>query len=90
MRSPSGRAPAPARPSSLVKLIVTAIAALLLLVGPLLSSALALERVRVGKVGAMAFSFVPTNVGQEVGIFVIATGGAATFVRADEGPSQRV
>jgi ABC-type nitrate/sulfonate/bicarbonate transport system substrate-binding protein len=68
-RAPSGSAPAPARPSSIIKLIVTAVAALLLLVGPLLSSALALDLMRVGNVGAVAFSFVPTNVGQEVGIF---------------------
>jgi ABC-type nitrate/sulfonate/bicarbonate transport system substrate-binding protein len=69
MRSPSGGGRSPARPSSLARLIVTAIAALLLLVGPLLSSALALDLIRVGNVGAVAFSFVPTNVGQEVGIF---------------------
>ncbi len=67
MRSPSGGRPA--RPARLAKLIVTALAALLLLIGPLLSSALALGLIRVGNVGAVAFSFVPTNVGQEVGIF---------------------
>jgi ABC-type nitrate/sulfonate/bicarbonate transport system substrate-binding protein len=58
-----------ARPSALTKLIITAIAALLLLVGPFLSSAVALDHIRGGNAGAVAFSFVPTNVGQEVGIF---------------------
>jgi NitT/TauT family transport system substrate-binding protein len=53
----------------LTSVAVTAIAALLLLIGPLSSSALALDSIRVGNVGAVAFSFVPTNVGKEVGIF---------------------
>jgi len=53
----------------LAKILVTTIAALLLLVGPLASSALALNLVRVGDVGAVAFSFVPTNVGKDTGIF---------------------
>jgi len=61
--------PSPARPSSIARLIVTVVAALLLLVGPLLSKALALEPLRVGDVGAVAFSFVPTHVGRRVGIF---------------------
>lgn len=65
----SGAPRPPLRPSSLVKLIVTAVAALLLLVGPLLSSALARDLVRVGNAGAVAFSFVPANVGADLGIF---------------------
>ncbi len=60
----------PSLPSSaLAKAIVIAVAALLLLLGPLMARALASNLVRVGNVGAVAFSFVPTNVGKEVGIF---------------------
>ncbi len=55
--------------SRIVKTLVTAIASLFLLIGPLLSTALALDLLRVGNVGAVAFSFVPTNVGKETGIF---------------------
>ncbi|MGB6534968.1 MAG: ABC transporter substrate-binding protein [Xanthobacteraceae bacterium] len=61
------------RPSSprraAAKAIITAIAAALLLLGPLIARALAADLVRVGNVGAVAFSFVPTNVGKEAGIF---------------------
>jgi NitT/TauT family transport system substrate-binding protein len=52
-----------------VSLVVTTLGALLLLIGPMLSSAIAAELLRVGNVGAVAFSFVPTNVGKDVGIF---------------------
>jgi NitT/TauT family transport system substrate-binding protein len=55
--------------SLVIKLVVTALGALLLLLGPMLTSAMAAELVRVGNVGAVAFSFVPTNVGMETGIF---------------------
>lgn len=48
--------------------LVTVLAALLLLLGPMLS-ALAADLFRVGNVGAVAFSFVPTNVGKDTGIF---------------------
>ena len=79
-RRPLGPAPSPPEGGSsparrhtpagiLTTAAVTAIAALLLLLGPLSSSALALDLIRVGNVGAVAFSFVPTNVGKEVGIF---------------------
>jgi NitT/TauT family transport system substrate-binding protein len=66
-----GRGPASASSvrGSFAKIFVTVIAALLLLIGPLLSSALALHLLRVGNVGAVAFSFVPTNVGEQTGIF---------------------
>jgi NitT/TauT family transport system substrate-binding protein len=53
----------------LAKTIVTCVAALLLLIGPMLLPATALDQLRVGNVGAVAFSFVPTNVGKETGIF---------------------
>jgi NitT/TauT family transport system substrate-binding protein len=70
---PPGRRNARARPprvrAVIVRTIVTFIAALLLLVGPMLLPATALQQFRVGNVGAVAFSFVPTNVGQETGIF---------------------
>jgi NitT/TauT family transport system substrate-binding protein len=57
------------RQASLIKALVIAVAAALLLIGPLTSPALAEDLLRVGNVGAVAFSFVPTNVGKEVGIF---------------------
>jgi NitT/TauT family transport system substrate-binding protein len=63
-----GRRPSSPSPT-VAKAIVTAAAALLLLLGPLMATALAADLVRVGNVGAVAFSFVPTNVGKEVGIF---------------------
>ena len=53
----------------IARTIVTVLAALLLLVGPMLLPAVAADLIRVGNVGAVAFSFVPTNVGQETGIF---------------------
>jgi NitT/TauT family transport system substrate-binding protein len=53
----------------LAKAIVTALAALFALIGPMSSSASAADLLRVGNVGAVAFSFVPTNVGKETGIF---------------------
>ena len=69
---------------------MTAIAAVLLLLGPMLSPASAAELLRVGNVGAVAFSFVPTNVGKEVGIFakhnldiqIIGFGGDAKLQQA--------
>lgn len=71
--SPPGRGPARARNVALrvlvVRTVVILVAALLLLVGPMLVPATALARLRVGNVGAVAFSFVPTNVGQDTGIF---------------------
>lgn len=70
---PPGSGNAQARPprarAVVVRTIVTVIAALLLLVGPMLLPATALQPFRVGNVGAVAFSFVPTNVGKETGIF---------------------
>jgi NitT/TauT family transport system substrate-binding protein len=68
---PRGHSPAPApfRRRTIAKACVTAAAALLVLLGPMISPALAADLVRVGNVGAVAFSFVPTNVGKEVGIF---------------------
>jgi NitT/TauT family transport system substrate-binding protein len=63
------RARKPSAGIVVVKLVVTALGALLLLIGPMLSSATAADLLRVGNVGAVAFSFVPTNVGEEVGIF---------------------
>jgi NitT/TauT family transport system substrate-binding protein len=72
-KTQSGRDSLPAPQGSpiavLAKALVTAIAALLLLVGPLASPASAADLLRVGNVGAVAFSFVPTNVGKDVGIF---------------------
>jgi NitT/TauT family transport system substrate-binding protein len=65
----SGHASTASLPGRLAKILVTVLAALLLLIGPLLSSAFALDLLRVGNVGAVAFSFVPTNVGEETGIF---------------------
>jgi len=59
----------PAVAARVIRLIVIALGALFLLVGPMLSSATAAELLRVGNVGAVAFSFVPTNVGKDVGIF---------------------
>ncbi len=53
----------------LIRAAFTAIGAMLLLVGPMASNARALDQIRVGNVGAVAFSFVPTNVGKETGIF---------------------
>ena len=53
----------------LAKVIVTGLAALLALIGPMTSTASAADLLRVGNVGAVAFSFVPTNVGKETGIF---------------------
>ena len=64
--NPRRRKPAIA---GVIRLVVTALGALLLLLGPMLSSATAAETLRVGNVGAVAFSFVPTNVGKDVGIF---------------------
>ena len=55
--------------AALAKAFVTAIAAVLLLLGPMSSPASAADLLRVGNVGAVAFSFVPTNVGKETGIF---------------------
>jgi len=55
--------------AGVIRLVVTALGALLLLLGPMLSSATAADLLRVGNVGAVAFSFVPTNVGKDVGIF---------------------
>jgi NitT/TauT family transport system substrate-binding protein len=55
--------------AAIVRTIVTFIAALLLLIGPMLLPATALQQFRVGNVGAVAFSFVPTNIGQDTGIF---------------------
>ncbi|MGH6671746.1 MAG: ABC transporter substrate-binding protein [Xanthobacteraceae bacterium] len=52
-----------------MRAIVIFFAALLLLVGPMVAPAMALDLLRVGNVGAVAFSFVPTNVGKETGIF---------------------
>ncbi len=68
---PPASSPAPRRSlrSIVVKLIVCAIGAMLLLIGPMLSPAMAANLIRVGNVGAVAFSFVPTNVGKDVGIF---------------------
>jgi NitT/TauT family transport system substrate-binding protein len=70
---PSGAQGSQARAQSLsarlTKAAVTAFAALLVLIGPMASSASAADLVRVGNVGAVAFSFVPTNVGKEAGIF---------------------
>jgi NitT/TauT family transport system substrate-binding protein len=84
--------PAPARSlrRMLAKAFVIAAAALLLLVGPMLSPAAAADLIRVGNVGAVAFSFVPTNVGKEVGIFakhnldiqIIGFGGDAKLQQA--------
>ena len=72
-RSPlSSTSPHPGRPSPgliLARAVVTVIAAALLLLGPMVAPALAAELLRVGNVGAVAFSFVPTNVGQQTGIF---------------------
>jgi NitT/TauT family transport system substrate-binding protein len=62
-------APQGAPIAAFAKALVTAIAALLLLVGPLASPASAADVLRVGNVGAGAFSFVPTDVGKETGIF---------------------
>jgi NitT/TauT family transport system substrate-binding protein len=61
------RGPSPS--AILTKVAVTAIAATLLLLGPMVSAAKAADLLRVGNVGAVAFSFVPTNVGKETGIF---------------------
>ena len=61
-RSPSLRV-------SLAKAVVTIVAALFALIGPMASPATAADLIRVGNVGAVAFSFVPTNVGKETGIF---------------------
>lgn len=70
--SPGGggaRMPVPPLSAVLVRTIVTVFAALLLLIGPMLMPATALDLLRVGNVGAVAFSFVPTNVGIQTGIF---------------------
>jgi NitT/TauT family transport system substrate-binding protein len=87
-----GSSPAPARllKAALAKAFVTALAALLLLVGPMSSPAAAANLLRVGNVGAVAFSFVPTNVGKETGIFakngldieIIGFGGDAKLQQA--------
>ena len=55
--------------ASIARAIVTALAAVLLLLGPMLLPAFAADLLRVGNVGAVAFSFVTTNVGKETGIF---------------------
>jgi len=53
----------------IARTIVTVLAAVLLLLGPMMLPAIAADLIRVGNVGAVAFSFVPTNVGKETGIF---------------------
>ena len=55
--------------TSIARAVVIALAAMLLLLGPMLLPAFAADQLRVGNVGAVAFSFVPTNVGKETGIF---------------------
>ena len=55
--------------TSIARAIVIALAAVLLLLGPMMLPAFAADQLRVGNVGAVAFSFVPTNVGKETGIF---------------------
>jgi NitT/TauT family transport system substrate-binding protein len=86
----SGSSPERLLRAALAKAFVTALAALLLLVGPMSSPAAAADLLRVGNVGAVAFSFVPTNVGKEVGIFakngldiqIIGFGGDAKLQQA--------
>ena len=63
------RAGMPPLRSIFARAAVIAFAALLLLLGPMVAPAMALDMLRVGNVGAVAFSFVPTNVGKETGIF---------------------
>lgn len=53
----------------LIRAVFTLVAAGLLLIGPMATPALAADLMRVGNVGAVAFSFVPTNVGVASGIF---------------------
>ena len=74
----------------IARALVTALGALLLLLGPMMLPAVAADLLRVGNVGAVAFSFVPTNVGKETGIFakngldvqIIGFGGDAKLQQA--------
>jgi len=76
--------------TAVARTVVTALASVLLLIGPMLLPALAADLIRVGNVGAVAFSFVPTNVGKETGIFakngldieIIGFGGDAKLQQA--------
>ena len=76
--------------ASIARAIVTGLASLLLLIGPMVLPALAADQLRVGNVGAVAFSFVPTNVGKETGIFakngldvqIVGFGGDAKLQQA--------
>jgi NitT/TauT family transport system substrate-binding protein len=74
----------------IARALVTALGAVLLLLGPMMLPAVAADLLRVGNVGAVAFSFVPTNVGKETGIFakngldvqIIGFGGDAKLQQA--------
>ena len=74
----------------IARALVTALGAVLLLLGPMMLPAIAADLLRVGNVGAVAFSFVPTNVGKETGIFakngldvqIIGFGGDAKLQQA--------
>lgn len=74
----------------IARALVTALGALLLLLGPMMLPAVAADLLRVGNVGAVAFSFVPTNVGKDTGIFakngldvqIIGFGGDAKLQQA--------
>lgn len=70
---PSGdeasRRRAPSLRATLLKLLVVALAALLLLIGPMASSAMATDLVRVGKAVPEAFTFTPLDIGIRKGFF---------------------
>lgn len=76
--------------TSIARVIVIALAAVLLLLGPMMLPAFAADQLRVGNAGAVAFSFVPTNIGKETGIFakngldvqIVGFGGDAKLQQA--------